>query len=94
MKLHATYVIKRPIITEKSSWESQARNRVSFEVHKDASKPMIKSAIEELYGVRVDSVATQTRKGKYKRTRWGTTKTPDWKKATVQLHADDRIDLF
>ncbi|MEM8784122.1 MAG: 50S ribosomal protein L23 [Planctomycetota bacterium] len=94
MKLHSTYVIKRPLITEKSSWESEVRNRVSFEVHKEASKPQIKKAIEELYGVRVASVATMTRKGKYKRTRWGTTRTPDWKKATVQLHEDDRIDLF
>ncbi|MEM7577293.1 MAG: 50S ribosomal protein L23 [Planctomycetota bacterium] len=94
MKLHSTYVIKRPLITEKSSWESEVRNRVSFEVHKEASKPQIKKAIEELYSVRVESVATMTRKGKYKRTRWGTTKTPDWKKATVQIHEDDRIDLF
>jgi len=94
VKLDNTYVIKRPLITEKSSWESEARNRVSFEVHKKASKPQIKKAIEELYNVRVESVATMTRKGKYKRTRWGTTRTPDWKKATVQLHEDDRIDLF
>ena len=92
--LDATYIVKRPLITEKTTWEAGSRNRISFEVHKQASKPQIKAAIEKLYGVRVESVATQMRKGKYRRTRWGQSKTSDWKKATVQLHADDRIDLF
>ena len=47
-----------------------------------------------LYGVRVEKVATQIRKGKYFRTRFGPGKTANWKKAVVQLHPDDRIDLF
>ena len=89
-----TDIIKRPLITEKSTWESEARNRYSFEVTMDARKPQIKHAIESLYGVRVASVATQVRKGKYFRTRFGHAKTSEWKRATVQLHEDDRIDLF
>ncbi len=92
--LDATYIIKRPLITEKAAWESSDRNRVSFEVDKRADKKQIKAAIEQLYNVRVASVATNIRKGKYRRTRWGQARTPDWKKATVQLHGDDRIDLF
>ena len=79
--LDITYIIKRPVITEKTAWEAGARNRVAFEVHKKATKPQIKHAIEELYKVRVESVATQIRKGKYRRTRWGQAKTSDWKKA-------------
>ncbi len=89
-----TQIIKKPLITEKSTWESGARNRYSFEVAKDARKPQIKQAIESLYGVRVEKVSTQVRKGRYFRTRFGPAKKPDWKKATVQIHEDDRIELF
>ncbi len=92
--LHATQIIKRPLITEKSTWEGESRNRYSFQVIINANKKQIKKAIEELYKVRVTAVSTQVRKGKYFRTRFGPAKTSSWKKATVGLHADDRIDLF
>lgn len=92
--MEATTIVKRPLVTEKTTWESGLRNRYSFEVDKRARKPQIKRAIESLYGVRVVSVATQVRKGKYFRTRFGAAKKSDWKKATVQLHEDDRIELF
>jgi hypothetical protein len=39
-------------------------------------------------------VATQKRPGKYRRTRWGTFRTRNWKRAVVAVHGDDRIDLF
>jgi len=92
--IDATYIIKRPLITEKSTWESQARNRYSFEVDTAARKVDIKKAIESLYSVKVAKVSTQIRKGKYTRTKFGTGKTRDWKKAIVQLAGDDRIELF
>jgi large subunit ribosomal protein L23 len=92
--LDATQIITRPLITEKATWESQSRNRYSFKVHMKARKPQIRSAIEELYKVRVEKVSTQVRKGRTYRTRHGVTNTGDWKKAVVQLHEDDRIDLF
>jgi len=92
--LDPTYIIKKPLVTEKSTWESEARNRFSFEVPKTARKPQIKAAVEALYNVRVQKVATQVRKGQYTRTRFGPGKTSDWKRATVQLHPDDRIELF
>ena len=92
--LEATDIVKKPLITEKSTWESGDRNRYSFEVAMKARKPQIKAAIEKLYGVRVERVATQIRKGKYFRTRFGPAKSSDWKKATVQLHEEDRIELF
>ncbi len=87
-------VIKQPLITEKSTWESERHNRYAFEVDLRADKGQIRQAIESLYNVRVDSVRTQIRKGKYFRTRFGPAKTSEWKKATVQLHGEDRIDLF
>ena len=92
--MHATQIIIKPLITEKAHWEADARNRYSFEVHDKANKHQIRDAIEEIYKVRVTSVATQKRPGKYRRTRHGQAKTNDWKRAVVQLHQEDQIDLF
>ena len=92
--MESIYVIKRPLVTEKTTWESDSRNRYSFAVPVEVRKPEIRRAVEELYGVRVEKVSTQVRKGKMRRTRNGYRKTSDWKKATVQLHEDDRIELF
>jgi large subunit ribosomal protein L23 len=92
--MHPTQVVKRPLVTEKCTWEAGAHNRYSFEVNMKADKGQIRRAIVGLYKVRIEAVATQVRKGKYRRTRFGTAKTKDWKKATVQLHPDDRIELF
>lgn len=92
--MEATQIVKQPLITEKGTWESATRNRYPFEVDLHARKPQIKRAIEQLYNVRVQKVATQIRKGKYFRTRFGPAKKPNWKKAIVQLHEEDRIDVF
>jgi large subunit ribosomal protein L23 len=92
--MHATQIIKRPLITEKCTWEAEKRNRYSFEVALAARKEDIRKAIQDLYHVRVEKIATQVRKGKYLKTRFGVGKTSTWKRATVQLHPDDRIDLF
>ena len=103
--MEAIDIIKRPLVTEKSTWESshervkgkmagEPLNRYSFEVDMQARKPEIRAAIEEPYKVRVISVNTQVRKGKYFRTRFGPSKTSNWKKAVVTLHPEDRIDLF
>ena len=89
-----TQIIKRPLITEKCTWEGTARNRYSFQVDQHATKDQIKAAIAELYKVRVLKVATQIRKGEFKRTRYGEMRMPSWKKATVQVHPDDKIDLL
>jgi len=94
MPLAAQSLIKKPLITEKSTYEMNEYNRYAFEVVMSARKPEIKSAIEEIYGVRVKKIATQVRKGNYFRNRFGTGKRPDWKKAIVVLHEEDRIDLF
>ncbi len=94
MSLHATQIILKPVITEKSTWEAGARNRYAFEVHPDANKQMIRQAVQDIYKVRVVGVSTQTKPGKYRRTRWGTFQTRSWKKAVVAVHTDDRIDLY
>jgi len=63
--LHLTFV--RPLITEKSSAAYQDRGEYTFEVHPDATKPQIRSAIEELFGVKVTNVWTSNQRGKGRR---------------------------
>jgi len=92
--MEATQIVIKPLITEKSTWEAEARNRYTFEVHANANKHQIRDAIEKIYNVKVTDVATQKRPGKYRRTRWGTIRTRNWKRAVVHLHDDHRIDLF
>jgi len=92
--MEPTTVIKKPLVTEKSAWEVESRNRYSFEVDMRARKPQIKHAVEQIYGVKVAKVSTQIRKGQYFRTKFGPAKTSNWKRATVQLAGDDRIELF
>lgn len=98
-------VVRRPLVTEKGTHQSQrsfeatgdkrARGgSYAFEVHPDASKPIIKQAIEKIYNVKVLTVRTANRKGKTRRVRFKMGKTPDWKRAVVVLHADHHIDLF
>ena len=105
MKFEPTHIVKRPIITEKSTFEASGSiprgqragdpiNRYSFEVDMRARKGEIAKAIEAIYNVRVEKVNTQIRKGQYFRTRFGPGKTSPWKKALVTLHPEDRIDLF
>ncbi|MDP6602315.1 MAG: 50S ribosomal protein L23 [Phycisphaerales bacterium] len=90
----ATTVIKKPLVTEKSSFGSDQFNRYAFEVDGRADKGDIKSAVEELYGVRVVSVATQTRKGRTRRNKFGFFRAGNQKRAIVKVHPEDRIELF
>ena len=92
--MESTTIIRRPLITEKATFESTAFNRYAFEVDRRASKDQIRRAVEELYKVRVISVATQNRKGQLKRNKFGFWKSRKMKRAVVKIHADDRIELF
>lgn len=94
MELSPEQIIKRPMITEKSTWEGESRNRYSFHVDVNSRKPAIRRAVEAIYKVRVVKISTQVRKGRTYRTKHGVANSGDWKKAVVQLHSDDRIDLF
>jgi large subunit ribosomal protein L23 len=85
-------VIRRPIITEKATMASEA-NAVVFEVARDAAKPQIKQAVEELFGVKVKAVNTVTTKGKVKRFRGVRGRRNDVKKAYVTLEEGNTIDV-
>ncbi len=85
-------VIRKPVITEKSTMASEA-GAVVFEVAIDSNKPQIKEAVEALFGVKVKAVNTTITKGKNKRFRGikGTRK--DVKKAYVTLEEGNTIDV-
>jgi large subunit ribosomal protein L23 len=92
--MEAHYIIKRPILTEKSTFAMNERKQFSFLVDPRATKDDIKKAIEKIYNVRVVGVNTQNRKGKHRRLRYGLVTEPTTKKAIVRLHPDDTIELF
>ena len=94
LTLEPHQVIIRPMVTEKGMHLSERHNAYSFQVHLQATKTEIKSAVEALWEVRVEKVRTQNRKGKPRRHRASTGHTNSWKKAVVKLHDDDRISFF
>ena len=88
-------IIKRPIITERST-EGFEGKKYTFEVAKDANKIQIAKAVEEIFGVKVAKVNTLNMQGKVKRTgRYPEGRRASWKKAMVTLTADSKaIELF
>lgn len=87
-------IIKRPLITEKSTRQRDEENKVVFEVVRDASKLEIKRAVEEIFKVKVLEVRTMIIPGKVKRFGRYVGKTSPIKKAVVTLRAGDKIEFF
>ena len=91
--MNARSVIIKPIVSEKS-YALLAANKYTFRVHPDAHKTQVRQAVEEIFGVRVTDVRTMSVKSKPKRRGYTSGRTRAWKKAVVQLHEDDAIELF
>ncbi len=87
-------IIRRPLITEKSTRQKELGHQYAFEVDRGANKVEIQRAVEQLFKVRVSQVRTSTALGKLKRLGRKYGKRPDWKKATVTLKEGSRIDFF
>jgi large subunit ribosomal protein L23 len=87
-------IIKRPLMTEKTTNQKESFNQFSFEVDRGANRVEIKRAIEQIFGVRVSAVRTIQVKGKIKRRGRIVGKRKDWKKAIVTLMPGERIDIF
>ena len=87
-------VIKKPLITEKTTVEKDARNVVVFSVNKSANKIEIKESVEKLFNVDVTSVKTVNVAGKVKRAGKNIGKRPNWKKAYITLKEGSNIDFF
>jgi large subunit ribosomal protein L23 len=93
-QLEPHQVLLRPLVTEKGTHQSTRHNAYPFQVNLWANKQQIKAAVEELFNVRVEKVRTQNRLGKKRRYRFRFGRLPNWKKAIVTLHADDKIEFF
>ena len=91
-ELHEVIVV--PVITEKSSAAYQARKEYAFRVHRDATKPEIKTAIETLFKVGVTAVRTHVMRAKVRAYGRHHGRRPAWKKAIVTLKEGDTIEIF
>jgi large subunit ribosomal protein L23 len=87
-------ILKRPLITEKSTLEKEKSNQLVFEVAKPANKVEIRRAVEQLFGVKVIGVRTIRMKGKVKRFGRTLGKRRDWKKAIVALAEGEHVEFF
>lgn len=87
-------IIRYPSITEKNTLMREAENKYVFEVLKTATKPEIKTAVEKLFNVSVESVNTMVVKGKLKRMGKFSGYRSDWKKAIVKIQAGQKIEKF
>ena len=94
MNLCSHDIIRRPVITEKTM-TAMAENKYTFIVHINSNKSQIKRAVEEVFGVKVQSVQTINSIGKTKRMGVHVGKRADYKKAIVTLTEDSNsIEFF
>jgi large subunit ribosomal protein L23 len=92
MKL--TDVIRRPLITEKTTVMREDGRTLVFQVASDANKIDIKRAVEQLLGAKVESVRTTLSHGKMKRQGRYIGRRSDWKKAYVKLREGEKMPEF
>jgi large subunit ribosomal protein L23 len=92
MKL--TDVIRRPLITEKTTVAREDGRTLVFQVAMDANKIDIKRAVEQLLGSKVESVRTALAHGKMKRQGRSVGRRSDWKKAYVRLREGEKLPDF
>ncbi len=87
-------VIRRPLVTEKSSIDRDANNTVTFAVDPRANKVEIRRAVEQIFGVRVLDVHTMRMPRKTRRVGRHMGRRPEWKKAIVKLAENESIEFF
>jgi len=94
--MNINQVIKRPIITERSTDKSLKEGKYTFAVSLLATKIEIRNAVERLFKVNVKGIETIRVKGKSRRAGRSRreTRSADWKKAIVQLGKGEKIDVF
>ncbi len=92
--MEAHYVLKRPLLSEKTTFAANEHNRHAFVVDRRATKDDIKRAVEEIYKVRVIGVNTVNRRSRDRRYRYGSVSGKVMKKAIVRVHEDDTLDII
>ena len=91
--MHLYQILRRPLITEKSS-VLQAQGKYAFEVDGESNKQQVKQAVEKAFKVNVISVNIMNVSGKRRRVGRKLVINPSWKKAIVTLQPGDKIELF
>ena len=86
-------VIRRPIVTEKSTLGAE-NSKYVFEVAGGSNKALIQEAVESIFDVKVMQVNISWVRGKWRRFGQSRGKRPDWKKATVTLQPGQTIEVF
>lgn len=94
MNTKAYQILKRPLVTEKSTTAKEELNKLYFEVDRRANKIEIKQAVEQIFKVNVLDVTTANMRGKKKRVGRHFTRRPDWKKAMVTIKSGQRVEFF
>tara|TARA_B100001750_G_C15311808_1_gene497672 strand:- start:22 stop:312 length:291 start_codon:yes stop_codon:yes gene_type:complete len=89
-----TEIIRRAIVTEKTTLLRESGQIIAFEVAKDATKIDVKRAVENLLGAKVAEVRTVSVHGKVKRQGQFFGRRPDWKKAYVRLKVGEQVPDF
>ena len=87
-------VIRRPLVTEKSTVARETSNVVALAVDPRASKFDVQRAVETLFEVKVLSVRTMRMAPKMRRVGKNAGRKPEWKKALVQLAEGQSIEFF
>jgi large subunit ribosomal protein L23 len=90
-------VLRRPLVTEKSSYQSGRLNQYSFIVAEDATRTQVKDAIETLYDVsvvRVNIINTSAKRGRRLRSRRLLVRKAGYKKAIITLAEGQTLDMF
>jgi large subunit ribosomal protein L23 len=92
--MNANQIIRRPLVTEKSTILREEGNVIAFEVDAKANKIEVKKAVEELFKVTVIEVRLFNVRGKMKRMGRWVGKRRDWRKAYVRLKKGEKAPEF
>lgn len=92
--MNANQIIRRPLVTEKSTTMREAGNIIAFEVDAKANKIQVKTAVEELFKVKVQDVRLFNIRGKIKRMGRYEGRRRDWRKAYVRLSKGEKAPDF
>jgi large subunit ribosomal protein L23 len=90
-------ILRRPLVTEKSNYQSGKLNQYSFEIAENATRTMVKDAVEQLWDVKVVSVNiinAPAKRGRRARSRRLLVRRPGYKKAIITLAAGQTLSMF
>lgn len=90
-------VLRRPLVTEKTNYQSSKLHQYSFEVAENATRTLVKDAVEKLYDVKVlnvNIINAPAKRGRRARSRRLLVRRPGYKKAIITLQADDTLPMF